>query len=216
MSLNAKNKGGQDFDPISVGLHNAVCYAVIDIGTQPSNSPQFREKNQSVFIWEIPGERIEMVKDGVKKSLPRAISSFYTVSLSQKSHLRPMLESWRGRAFTDKELEGFNIGKVAGACCQLNITHKLRDGKPIAQISAVVPLPKGQKPFKPENPICVFDLEAFLKSDADDLPADIPDWIKGKILQSREWEKDQQERKGAAPERAEAAGTGNLDEDVPF
>ena len=214
MSLNAKNKGGGDFPPISVGLHAAVCYAVIDIGTQLQNNPQFKEKAQSVFIWELPGERIEIEKDGVKKKLPRAISDFYTISLSQKSNLRPMLESWRGKPFTEKELEGFNIGKIAGASCQLNIVHQLKDGKTIARISAIVPLAKGAPKLRAENPIMVFDLDEFLKSNAETLPNAIPDWIKGKIMQSREWAKDQ----SGAPEQPAGSEREHEepDSDVPF
>jgi hypothetical protein len=212
MSLLAKNKGGADFEPISVGLHNAVYYAVIDIGTQPQTNPQFGEKNQAIFIWELPLERIEFTKDGVKYNLPRTISAFYTVSLSKKSNLRPMLESWRGRQFSEKELEGFRIDKVAGASCQLNIVHQIKDGQPVAKISAIVPLPKGMKPLKPENPLIKFDLEEFLKSNANDIPVAIPDWIKGKIMQSREWEKDQV----GQPEQAASTEQHAIEEDVPF
>jgi len=216
MSLNAKDKGGEDFKPIPAGLHNAVCYAVIDIGTQPQLDPRFRAKQQSVFIWELPTERIEIEKDGVKKNLPRAISDFFTVSLSKKSNMRPMLESWRGKAFTEDELKGFNIGKVAGAGCQLNIVHERKNDKDRSVISAIVPLPKGLK-LKAENPIVTFDLEEWLKLKIATLPDSIPEWINAKIMQSREW---LDARGGGAPDDGHGGehtvGEAEDGEEVPF
>jgi hypothetical protein len=57
------------------------------------------------------------------------------------------LESWRGRSFTDEELEnGFDLERLIGANCFLNITT---NDKGRSVISAVNPLPKGIEKMRP-------------------------------------------------------------------
>ena len=63
-----------------------------------------------IFMWELPGEEIEI--EGEMK--PRAISETYTNSLGEKANLRKMLENWRGRAFTQEEMDGFDLRNVLG------------------------------------------------------------------------------------------------------
>jgi hypothetical protein len=66
MGLVAKDKGGKGFDPVPEGTHNAVCYALIDLGTHLDE--KFGNRNHKlVIIFEIPTERIEIEKDGVKR-----------------------------------------------------------------------------------------------------------------------------------------------------
>ena len=129
MPLLAKNRGGEDFAPVTPGMKQGVCYLVADIGTQPSNNPQFKPRRQVVIGWELTAEpKIEVVKDGKKVLMPRVLSRTYGLSLSNKSALKPMLESWRGRPFTPHELEGFDLQKILGVNALLNIINEMKDG----------------------------------------------------------------------------------------
>ena len=64
------------------------------------------------------------------------ISKFYTLSLHEKSNLGQDLVSWRGRPFTETERQGFDITKLIGVTCQLNVMHT-DSGK--ERISSVMP-----------------------------------------------------------------------------
>ena len=103
MGLMASDKGDGEFDMTEEGVHLAVCYGVIDLGQQ--HNPKFDNWPHKVMIqWELPKLRID-VKEGERTvSKPRAISRRFTLSLSEKSHLRPFLESWRARNSTLRSL----------------------------------------------------------------------------------------------------------------
>jgi len=180
MSLTAKRPENEgDFDPVEAGTHHAVCYSVVDIGTQYSERFDTFHR-QVVITWEIPSLRIEI--DG--EDLPRALSKTYTLSLSEKSNLYNDLLSWRGVAFTEQELEGFDVRAVVGANCLLNVVHKKREGKkPAARIQAVIHLPKGSRKLEPENPTVTYSIE----DDGFEIPGKIPGWIQDWIKKSKEW-----------------------------
>jgi hypothetical protein len=214
MPLIAKDKGGADFPPIPGGLHPAVCYAVIDIGTQASTDPRFRAKRKVVITWELPLERIDIEKEGEgKKNLPRAISQTFTLSLSDKSNLRPFLEAWRGRAFTEAELEGFDLEKLLGANGQLNIIHERKKDKTYANIASVVPASKGAKKILPENPLAFFAIEPGKKIV---IPETLPQWLKGKIAFSEEYVAQQDDGTHQPAGEYGTQQEGPVDEDVPF
>ena len=127
------------YPPLPAGSYAAVCYAIACLGT--TFNPAFgNEQTKVLFMWEIPDETIEI--DGELK--PRAISETYTLSLHEKASLRKMLESWRGRAFTEEELQGFGLSAVLGKSCLLStITKTKQNGYDYAKIIRGIPPPKG-------------------------------------------------------------------------
>ena len=108
MGLTAKADSGNDNPPMPSGIKFAVCVGVYDLGTHFDRMYD-KERHSGVFIFEVPSERITITKDGEDKDLPRQISNRYTLSLGEKANLRRDLESWRGRGFSEEELDGFNI-----------------------------------------------------------------------------------------------------------
>jgi hypothetical protein len=210
MALTAK-KSGQMFDPVSQGLHHAVCYAVYDLGTQYNE--KFSKYVRKILIgWEIPSERITVERDNEKVDLPRAISKSYTNSLHEKAQLRKDLESWRGRAFSEHELEGFDILKLLGANCMIQVIHKKKDDKVYANVANIVSLPKGMERKEPENPNKWFSFEEGM-----DIPEHTPQWIIDIIKASQEWQTSQG---GGMPEQDAPPvddGLGDVDtSDIPF
>lgn len=88
---------------------------------------------------------------------PFIVQKRYTASLHEKSKLRPELESWRGRAFTEDELKEFDLEKLLGANCLLNVAHVVKDGKTYANVTAVMPLKRGMEKLVATNYTRVVD-----------------------------------------------------------
>jgi hypothetical protein len=131
MGRYAKDSG--DFRPAPAGTHLAVCVGIIDLGTSDSEyQGAVRRRNQIIIRWELPDA---LMDDGQ----PFLVSAWFTNSLNEKSTLRHALETWRGREFTPKELQGFDLESILGKQCMLSIIHK--DGK--ARVNAVMAAPQG-------------------------------------------------------------------------
>jgi hypothetical protein len=138
---------------------------LIDLGTQLS-SGQYGEKLQHKIrvAWELFGEDEEgkpltIEFDG--KEMPMTISKSYTLSLSEKASLRKDLQSWRGREFTDEEAKGFDISKLIGAYCMVNVTTSETNGKTYSNVANLTPLPTALKASKPApiHEVVTFDLD---------------------------------------------------------
>ena len=180
MGLIARDKGGGDFTPIPEDLHLAICYGIWDLGSQFTNFSD-HPVHQVVIVWELPEVRGEFERDGKKMDLPRAISQKYTVSLHEKANLRKALESWRGKKFTEEELKGFDLKKLLGVPCQIQVLHNVKDGKTYANVGAIIKAPQGKK-IAPENPLTFFSFE-----DGKDIPLNTPQWIKDIITKAEEF-----------------------------
>ncbi len=206
MGLDAKDSGGQDFEPLSENIHHAVCSRIYDLGTQV-NTMFGGEDHKILITWEVPGETIEI--DG--EDVPRIISHEYTLSLHKKANLRRALEAWRGKKFSEGELEkGFKVEKLAGANCQLQIVHVKKDDKTYGNISAIMALPKGTKKLDAYNGTHVYKIE-----DGQNFPESTPEWIKKKILNSKELKSA--ELKGMGETASQANEQDDIDDDsIPF
>lgn len=187
MSLTVNSGSAASFDPISEGTHLAICNMLIDLGMQFSET--FKTSARKVLIgWEIPDETIEL-DDG---PAPRNISKRYTASLGEKAILRGDLESWRGKAFTDQELAGFDLHNIVGKNCLINVVHsKGQNGKVYANVGSVMALPRNMAPGKLSEPPVVFDLD----TDPLEMVDALPKWIGELIKKSSSYE----ERLNAAP-----------------
>ena len=181
MGLTArKPQGGDDYPIIEAGVHHGICYRYYDLGTQYMQTFETSAR-KVMLVWELPEQRIEI--EG--KDKPMAISKEYTLSLHKKANLRADLESWRGKGFTEKELEGFEIDNLLGVNCMVNIIHKPNaEGRNYARIASIMPLMKGYAKKKSENPVAHFSFDdGEIK-----IPEDMPDWIRDKVKSSDEWE----------------------------
>lgn len=182
MGLTAKKTDGGSYEIIPEETYQGICYAVYDLGTHYNET--FGKSNHKIRIcWEIPELRIELDKDGQQLNLPRAISKEYTLSLHEKSNLRKDLESWRGKAFTDEELDGFDLLKLLGVNCMLQIIHSHRGDKTYANVAQVSKLYRNVEKLPNENPLVSFSFETDQS-----LPDNTPDWIADKIKASNEWQ----------------------------
>jgi hypothetical protein len=120
MGRYTKEPGSGNFLQPDPGSHVARYISIIDIGTQHGEyQGKPTVQNQIIIQWELPYETVKI--EGVQK--PMIISKFYTNSLSEKANLRRDLEAVRGKPFTSEELARFDLNKVLGAQCTLNIVQ---------------------------------------------------------------------------------------------
>lgn len=140
------NDGVKEFKKASGGQHEAVCYRIADLGSKYSE--QFDKTSRKIMIsFEILDEQ-----DDEGKNL--LISWFGTLSLHEKSKLRPQLEGWRGKKFTEEELKGFDIHNLLGVPCNLFL---MEDGK-YTNIQNMMKWNKKDKP-KSTNEITVIGFD---------------------------------------------------------
>jgi len=127
--------GKTDFVQAPEGVHNAICVDVVDLGMVSTN---FGPKHQIRIVWELealmpPDKRNPEVRR------PFLASKWYTATITQKANLRKDLQAWRGKPFTDDELEKFDVEKVIGAQCRLVIQeYTKQDGSTGTKIISVM------------------------------------------------------------------------------
>ena len=150
MSLMARDSGGGgDWESIPSGMHNAVGARVYDLGMQDGFNPGTKA-HKLALLWELATK----YTTGDFAGQRMRVSKTYTVSLSEKANLRHDLESWRGRQFTEAELAGFDVEKVVGAPCTLNLVETVnpKNQRRYVKVAAVMPLMSGAERLVPETP----------------------------------------------------------------
>ena len=201
---------GNSVTPLEAGSYRAICYGIVVTGT--TINPAFgHPSTKIIFLWELPDERISI--DGEDK--PRAISETYTLSLNEKSNLRKMLATWRGRDFNADELKGFSLKNILGAPCLIGTTIiQNKQGRDFAKVTSVARIPKGMEvPRETENPLVMFDIT----NDQCPLTAmsTLPEWIQKRIMESDEY-KERTAGAGYAEESSDDFIVVDDELDLPF
>ena len=165
MAFIASDSGGSNFKRVPSGAFIGRCYSLIDLGTQHTDGQYGPKDQHKIQIgWELFGEDddgnpLTVEFDG--RTMPMTIKKSYTVSLHEKSGLRRDLASWRGRDFTDEEAKAFDISKLLGAYCMVNVTTSENNGKTYSNVAGLTKLPTALKDSKP-SPVhgnILFDLD---------------------------------------------------------
>lgn len=179
MPIIAKN-AGKKRELAPQGNHVAVCYKMIELGTITDTfKGEDVTRHRVLLYWELSNEQKEF--DGVMK--PISVSKEFSLSMNEKSTLRKMLESWRGKAFTEKEATAFDITKLMGVPCMVNVLHVTSAaGNVYESVTSITPLPKGMEIPTQFNDSFEFSLDGFDQVKFDSFP----DFIKDKINSSVE------------------------------
>jgi hypothetical protein len=212
MAITATKTQTFERELIPAGNYVARCYRMIEIGTVPTEYMGEQKMVHKVRIgWELPTET--KVFNEEKGEQPFVIDKEYTLSLGEKANLRRDLQSWRGKAFTDQEAEAFDITKLLGVPCMLNIIHvqgKKDPTKTYQAIGSISPMPKGLECPTQINPTFVFELESF---DVEKFNS-LPDFIKEQIMESEQYKSLTTPHKDEA--QPESLGKEFEDEETPF
>lgn len=205
MAIIAENKPVETV-LIPAGNHIARCYAMVEIGTvKEDKGPYMGKELHKVRIgWETPHE----CHDFGKGLQPFSIHKEFTLSMYDKATLRKYLESWRGKPFTEEEAEKFDITKLLGKPCMLNIIHakSKSSGKIYADISSIATLPKVIECPDQVNATVELSFDNWKQHVFDALP----DFVKEKIKKSKEYAAI------TAPGHTETPQANGIDEDLPF
>lgn len=206
MSLTLSASNAVTFQPAPAGTWLARCFRVIDLGMQPTEyQGKTTMKPKLMLSWELLDDETKRDDGG-----PMTIHKRYTASLSEKSRLRPDLESWRGKAFTPEELQAFEVRKLAGAYCLLGVVHSEKNGTTYANVSSIIKPPKGMALPSGVNDVLIFDIAD--PATYDNLLA-LPDKLREQITASPSWEALKQ----PAPSAAQGdGGLADMDDDICF
>lgn len=192
------------------GTHLAFCYSVVDLGTHTEEGQYGKKTNRKIRVsWELPEERA--VFDPSKGEQPYSISKTYNFTMGEKSTLRRDLEAWRGKSFTPKEMDEFELRKIVGTSCMVTVKHADKGGTTYDNVDSVTSVPRSLKDaalnMDTHNATLYYEVslgegEPFNR---------LPDWMKDMIRASKEWHGGEASSTGggdAAPEQPE--------DDIPF
>lgn len=213
-------KSAGNYNPPPPGMHIARCYQLVDLGTQQKlfNKKIIGQGRKIRLTWELLGE------DKMDDGRPFSISRTYFMSLHEKSSMRKDLESWRGRAFTAEEEKQFDVSRLIGGYCMLNVVEEPgADGDTFTKIAAVTQMPKGLPKPEAINDTLIWDLE----SPDMEVYEGFSDHLKEIIGESPEWQARGRAAKpapavsaaakpAAKPVSTRTEPSGEFDDEMPF
>ena len=190
-ALKNVNNGGGDYENPPAGSHLARCYYVVDQGFQESNfNGEAKLAHKLRIGWELPAETMS---DG----RPFAIFETYTASLNEKAKLFGMLKAWFGKA---PDPATFDMKSLIGKAAMVAIIHNEKQDKVYANLSSVMPVPKGMPVPEPINEPVFFDFDQPDKAVFDRLHQKTRDILR----KAQDWSE------------CAAKMNGNNDADIPF
>jgi hypothetical protein len=139
VALKLKMKDAESYEMPSAGSHQAVCVAVVDLGTQERTFEGLTSVSRQIFLaYEILGETKE---DGS----PFVVGRDYTFSLNEKAWLRHAVKALRGGKDVSAD-EEIDLKSLLLRPCIVALEHKqTAGGKDYAKLSGVQPPMKGAK-----------------------------------------------------------------------
>ena len=199
--LAPKPSAGREFLPPPAGTHAAICYRLIDLGTQETMQKGKLKLQRKILVsWELVDEK-------TPEGFPFTVHQRYTFNMSEKAYFRADIESWRGQAFTQEELEAFDIENLLGRACLVSIVHETKNGKTYANVKNVAKVPRTMTvPAQPFNQPFSFNLA----EPNWDIFRDLSQSIQATIMKSPEYAEAMKTNVSNAPDETQGV------EDTPF
>jgi hypothetical protein len=184
-------KTSAKYESHNEGQFVAKCVDTIDLGEKVSAFPGSPTKllRRCAVVFRTGEQNSE--------GHPIDIAQEFTVSMHEKGNLRPFLERWRGKSYTEEQAEqGVRLDKLVGQPAQLTIEQKTSaKGRTYAAIAAISPLFKG---------LTVPDFPKYERA---------PYWEERKATYAQEAEAYKASINAPKPK---AAPAGDGDDDLPF
>jgi len=204
------SSGSTDFKLPPPGSFLARLYRIIDIGTQTTEWMGKKKMQRKIIcMFELHGEDNEGNPLAMDDGKPLVVSKRYTLSLDEKATLRKDLEAWRGKEFTQAELDGFNLEVLLGKFCMVAITHSDYNDKKYANIASISQVPAAMKKLgEPTgvNELLIFSMDPFDQAKFDKLSEGLQNLIK----------KSAEYRNTFEPHSVSVSSESELDDDIPF
>ena len=238
MSLTLK-QGENDFEKLEKGIYHATCFRMVDLGTQDNTYKGETNKRLKVRLdFEItealdPDTNQVMMADG----RPFGVGREYTASLFESANLRKDLESWRGKSFTQEELDSLELTDFLGCTVKIEVgltqqTAEFAGGNP--KIMRLSEPRNGTEQVATVNPQVAFDMSVYCdefngNSNANskamcDVFDEVPAYLQKKVEESYEYraavEKGARastvEVEAPAESLADLASSSDDDDKLPF
>jgi hypothetical protein len=182
----AKVPKGKEFEKVPEGNHPSVCVGVYDLGTQ---TVKYKDKTYDAHQIRIMQQCVEL---RTEEGENMCIHGDYTFSDKSKN-LAKIIKSWTGQDIAD--LDPATLLLRPGLT---NVVHTTtNENKTYANIAAITMPPKGMKITKATEPASSFFFEFEYDDEDNAIPESVtfneedfkavPDWIKKKIVQSKEY-----------------------------
>jgi len=239
MSLTLK-QGDNDFEKLEKGIYHATCFRMVDLGTQDNTyQGQTNKRLQVRLDFEIT-ESVDPETNEVKMAdgRPFGVGKEYTASLFESANLRKDLESWRGKSFTQEELDKLELTDFLGCTVKIEVgltqaTAEFAGGNP--KIVRLSEPRSGMEKVATVNPQVAFDMSVYCdefngNSNAEtkamcDVFDEIPAYLQKKVEESYEY-RAAVEKGDAAPVATEEVeettesladlASNNDDDKIPF
>ena len=238
MSLTLK-QGENDFQKLEKGIYHATCFRMVDLGTQDNTYKGETNKRLQVRLdFEItealdPDTNQVLMADG----RPFGVGKEYTASLFESANLRKDLESWRGKSFTQEELDSLELTDFLGCTVKIEVgltqqTAEFAGGNP--KIMRLSEPRNGTEQVATVNPQVAFDMSVYCdefngNSNANskamcDVFDEVPAYLQKKVEESYEYraavEKGARastvEVEAPAESLADLASSSDDDDKLPF
>jgi hypothetical protein len=184
MSLNLKNaKKGMSGPLAPIGNHIARCYQIIDLGTQ-DDARYGNASHKLRFTWELCEETHDF---GKGKKEPYSVSMQVNFFFGRGSNFTKLLEGWKGGTFTDAELDAFELKKLVGKACMVNVVHNSVGDRDYANVASVSPVPAKWKDRVPPIYNKPLWFETEMGPNSEEFKA-LPDFLKTMIEKCHEWQ----------------------------
>jgi len=214
MIITGSNSDRKQFQIAPAGTHLARLYRIIDLGTQMREfEGKVNMSRKAKFFFELHGDDADGKPLLTLDGKPLIQSREYTVSLNEKANLRRDLEAWRGKAFTEDELKGFDLKNILGHFCMVNISHRQKGDMTYADLKGLAAVPniyKKQGLPEPVNTTMLFTLDKFDETMFDSLSEN----IKETIRKSPEYRSIGEQSK--TYQEASGGSVADMDSDIPF
>ena len=217
MSITATQPEKQERELIKAGTHPAYLYRIIYLGTQKKTFEGKEVQQQKIWIdFELPKEVVEYEdkENKEKKTFVRTIGAEYTLSLSEKGKLLPLIQGWLGRSLTAEELQGFDVCTLLGNPAFVTIAHvTAKNGNEYANIASIAPVMEGfSMPASVNKPIEI-GKDQWEGKEFDELP----EFLRKKIEESNEMGIIASARKEMMTQNQgdNQTQTPNLDDEIP-
>ena len=130
------SKSENTFKQLTPGMELAVVSSIIDCGTQTDE--KYGDKHKMMITLTLPNQLQDPNEKG--EELPSTISKWFTVSLHEKSKLRPFIEGIMGVSIP----EDFDTSTLLGKNCQVHLVEHTKDnGDVVVRIATTSPLAAG-------------------------------------------------------------------------
>jgi hypothetical protein len=184
MSLNLKDakKGMGDRALAPIGNHIARCYQLVDLGTQ--DDARYGNASHKLRIaWELCEEFADF---GKGKKEPYSVSMTVNFFFGRNSNFTKVLEGWKGGTFSEAELDNFELRKLVGKACMVNVVHATSGDRDYANVASVSPVPAKWKDRVPamHNPPVYFEVEMGPSSREFVM---LPEFLQKIIAKCHEW-----------------------------